>query len=314
MAYVYKIINKTTKQFYLGRCNGGYTYNKLFLLKTDINSYHCSEKLKPDIEKFGRDNFEIEILIDSDDMNALSEIYNKEYNKTYYNNKKISAHFKIVEGKIPYVFKIINTITNDYYVGICNGNKFPKKVLNEMININSNEKLKSSVYIHGRENFRIEIIIETTDLDELYTIYEMELSNSTLKGSAASFIKLPKSESTKQKMSDAKKGSVYSQEIQDRRSDGQRARFAKLKELGLKVQYPIVNEYLIYYNGWHHFKNTAKETISEKIGFRIDYAIKLAGDKINTGQSISPKLKHKNTIIYDNSELISQLLPSLELK
>jgi len=94
MAYVYKLVNKITTEYFLGKCNGNYSYNKIFYLKTNVNEIHCPKSMKQDIIDLGRDMFYIEVLLDSDDISALDDIYSQHFKSAYYNRKFRSTSTK----------------------------------------------------------------------------------------------------------------------------------------------------------------------------------------------------------------------------
>lgn len=106
MAYVYKLVNKITTEYFLGKCNGNYSYNKLFYLKTNTNEIHCPKAMKQDIIALGRDMFHIEVLLDSDDIKALNDIYSQHCELAYYNRK-----FRIKTITTKPQFKSIQTRT-----------------------------------------------------------------------------------------------------------------------------------------------------------------------------------------------------------
>lgn len=77
MPFVYKITNTVNDKFFVGISRGKYTPNKLFWLKTNVNSVHCNRKLKPDVIAYGREKFKLSIVKETNDENELMKVYHE---------------------------------------------------------------------------------------------------------------------------------------------------------------------------------------------------------------------------------------------
>lgn len=224
-----------------------------------------------------------------------------------------------------YVYKISNSVNDRYYIGICRGKYTPNKLFWLKTNpsgFHCNKKLRSDVLKLGRECFKLEVLKETDNEHELLDVYdeniaknhrEMEYHYNINKHYSHPPLR-PKSEETKRKMSVAKKGSVYSAEILQRRADGQRNRFAKLKEEGKKVIVSKDYTYLIRYNNrWHYFPNFSKTAINQILLEDINYIERKAGNLLNSGfPLVCSTKKFTGIIIYNDVNLINQKLQTVD--
>lgn len=111
---IYKITNNITNDFYIG------SSSNIELRWIHHKSCTLNYKLYNDFKQFGLDNFSFEILEECEKQN----LYQKEqdyidlYNPTYNINRKVyNKNSYYQKSKISGIYKIINNITGDFYIG-----------------------------------------------------------------------------------------------------------------------------------------------------------------------------------------------------
>ena len=226
-----------------------------------------------------------------------------------------------------FVYKIVNKINKRYYVGISRGKYTTKKLFWLKTNINCsqcNYKLKADILEYGRDNFELIVVRETSDetellncFDEIFPVNHVAMEKSYNIDKKYRCIGLsPKSEATKLRMSLAKKGSVYSDEILERRANAQRQRFIDYADKGIPSNWKSCKPYLIYHNKeWHYFPLMTKDRISKALGVNFRYMYKLYEKYINTGNSLICRCgKFDGIIMYNDVKLIDEKLKYISYK